>query len=85
MAHYDNSEQNPRNPNRPLKPVRFGEATTDEMCIGFIAVTQKGQDLTSPGTKDELREIFERQRREFERMCKEHAKKPAAESRPKAN
>ncbi len=38
-AVYDNSEANPRNPNSPPKAVRWGEQTTDEMClavIGFI-------------------------------------------------
>ena len=38
-ATYDNSENNPRNPNSPPKPVSWGEATTDEMCIAFIGVT----------------------------------------------
>ena len=35
-AYYDNSEKNPNNPNKPLKDVRWGEATTDEMLIGWI-------------------------------------------------
>ncbi len=38
-AWYDNSTNNPRNPNRPPKPVSWGEATTDEMCIAFLGVT----------------------------------------------
>lgn len=38
-AWYDNSANNPRNPNRPPKPVSWGEATTDEMCIAFLGVT----------------------------------------------
>ena len=29
------------------------------MCIGFIAVTKKGQDLTRPGEKDDLRQIID--------------------------
>ena len=28
-----------RNPNDPPKPVSWGEATTDEMCIAFLGVT----------------------------------------------
>ena len=48
-AHYDNTTD---------KEVHWGEATTDEMCIGFIAVVQKGLDLTRPGEKDELGEYF---------------------------
>jgi mono/diheme cytochrome c family protein len=87
VAHYDNSESNPRNPNHPPKLVKWGEATTDEMCIGFLGVTKKGQDLTKPGEKDdfidilrkqgeELRAQFEKQRREAETT----AKKPAADA-----
>jgi hypothetical protein len=35
-AVYDNSENNPDNPNRPPARVRRGEQTTDEMCMAFI-------------------------------------------------
>ena len=35
------------------------------MCVGFIAVTKKGQDLTRPGEKDDLMEIFHKQREEY--------------------
>lgn len=38
-AWYDNSSTNPRNPNNPPKPVSWGEATTDEMCLAFVGVT----------------------------------------------
>lgn len=38
-AYYDNSSNNARNPNTPPKPVSWGEATTDEMCIAFLGVT----------------------------------------------
>ena len=31
------------------------------MCIGFIGVTKKGQDLTRPGEKDDLLDIFKAQ------------------------
>jgi hypothetical protein len=65
IAHYDNSDGNPRNPNKPPKEVTWGEATTDEMCIGFVGVTKKGQDLTRPGEKDDLNEIFEKQLDEY--------------------
>lgn len=44
-AYYDNSSNNARNPNNPPKDVRFGEATTDEMCIAFIAYTLDSEDL----------------------------------------
>jgi hypothetical protein len=66
VAHYDNTASNPRNPNKPPKLVKWGEATTDEMCVGFIAVTKKGQDLTRTGEKDDLREIFQKQREEYQ-------------------
>jgi hypothetical protein len=36
-AHYDNSEKNANNPNNPLREVKWGDATTDEMLIGWIA------------------------------------------------
>ena len=40
-AHYDNSAHNPNNPNDPPKPVSWGEATTDEMCVAFVGATVK--------------------------------------------
>ena len=85
VAHYDNSASNPRNPNQPAKVVSWGEATTDEMCIGFIGVTKKGQDLTQPGEKDDLREILIRQREEFRKKMEEarEAKERAAAAQAK--
>ncbi|MDE2125746.1 MAG: redoxin domain-containing protein [Armatimonadetes bacterium] len=45
-ASYDNSNDNPRNPNLGhLKPVGWGENTTDEMCIAFLSVTSDSQHL----------------------------------------
>jgi peroxiredoxin len=85
VAHFDNSEGNPRNPNKPPKVVTWGEATTDEMCIGFIALTKKGQDLTQPGEKDDLRQILDRQREDVrkyrERVAKERKDGQGAEQR----
>ena len=46
-ATYDNSSSNPRNPNNPPKAVRWGEATTDEMCIAFLGVTVDGENIAS--------------------------------------
>jgi mono/diheme cytochrome c family protein len=43
---YDNSAKNPNNPSHPPKPVRWGEQTTDEMCIAFIHFTNDREDLT---------------------------------------
>jgi hypothetical protein len=36
-AHFDNSANNPRNPD-PNAEVRFGEQSEDEMMIGFFDV-----------------------------------------------
>jgi hypothetical protein len=35
-AHFDNSDANPANQNKPPKVVRWGEGTNDEMCIGIF-------------------------------------------------
>jgi hypothetical protein len=37
-AVFDNSANNPKNPNSPPKDVHWGENTKDEMCIAFIQV-----------------------------------------------
>lgn len=74
VAHYDNSKDNPRNPNNPPIEVRWGEATTDEMCIGFLAVTKAGQDLTKPGEVDDLGKILARTYREMWREYEESQK-----------
>jgi hypothetical protein len=58
VAHYDNTANNPHNPNKPPKVVAWGTATTDEMCIGFIVLAKKNQDLTRPGEKDDLFELI---------------------------
>ena len=73
LAHFDNSAH-PRNPNSPPKPVSVGPNTDDEMCVGYIAVVKNGQDLTVPGTRDDLFEIFLRQRDRLIR--KQMSKKP---------
>ena len=83
-AHYDNSADAPANKNRPLKDVGWGEATTDEMCIGFLGVVKKGQDLTRPGKVDDLGEIFRVQGEERERVGREMMRK-AREARKKAD
>ena len=38
QATYDNSSENPKNPNAPPQTVHWGENTTDEMCFAFIQV-----------------------------------------------
>lgn len=67
LAHFDNSENNPRNPNHPPKSVTYGEGSKDEMCVGYIGVVKRGQDLTRPGNRDDLFDIFVRQRKDEER------------------
>ena len=44
-AHFDNSTKNPFNPSNPPKDVRWGEQTTDEMCIGFLYLTRDDEHL----------------------------------------
>ncbi len=45
-SYFDNSDQNPRNPNRGhLRSVGWGEQTTDEMCIAFIHATRDDEHL----------------------------------------
>lgn len=36
---YDNSAANPNNPNSPPRDVRWGEQSTDEMCIAVVGFT----------------------------------------------
>jgi Copper type II ascorbate-dependent monooxygenase, C-terminal domain len=73
VAHFDNSAHS-RNPNKPPKSVVFGPNFDDEMCVGYIAVVKKGQDLTVRGARDELYEIFSRQRERLIRI--QPVKKP---------
>jgi hypothetical protein len=54
VAYYDNSAQNPRNPNQPPKRISWGEQTTDEMCIAFLLVTKDAEQLNAqPGRPGE--------------------------------
>jgi peroxiredoxin len=55
---YDNSAENPFNPNKPPLEMKWGPATTDEMLNGFINLVKKGQDLTRPGEKDDLNQLL---------------------------
>ena len=53
VAHYDNSTNNPGNPD-PTKEVRFGEQTWDEMMNAFFDFTVDGQtkiDRASKGSQ----------------------------------
>ncbi|MDB5351866.1 MAG: Copper type ascorbate-dependent monooxygenase, C-terminal domain protein [Planctomycetota bacterium] len=44
-AHFDNSDANPANPSHPPVEVRWGEQTTNEMCIGFLQMTMDDEHL----------------------------------------
>jgi len=35
---FDNSDGNPKNPNRPIVPVSWGEGTNDEMVVGYVGI-----------------------------------------------
>ena len=49
-ATYDNSVGNPNNPNLPPKDVRWGEATSDEMCLAYLSFTLDNENLSgAPG------------------------------------
>jgi uncharacterized protein (TIGR03437 family) len=54
-AYYDNSASNPNNPNSPPKEVRWGEETTDEMCIVFLGYTLDAENL--PISSPQLTEV----------------------------
>jgi hypothetical protein len=50
VAYYDNSSDNPSNPNQPPKRVRWGEETTDEMCLCTLQVYTD--------TLEDMRELY---------------------------
>jgi hypothetical protein len=54
VAHFDNSRGNIRNPSKPPIEVRWGEQTTDEMCIGFMQLTRDAEHLGNR-SPDQLR------------------------------
>lgn len=47
VAHYDNSADNPRNPSSPPKEVKWGEQTTDEMCLCYLGFTVDAEHTPS--------------------------------------
>ena len=51
-AYYDNSAENPFNPNKPPKEVIWGESTKDEMCSCFIAYTKDSEHLANTNTNN---------------------------------
>jgi hypothetical protein len=53
-AWYDNSTDNRNNPNSPPKTVRWGEQTTDEMCLAYVWVTVDAEYLNLQPPKTAL-------------------------------
>jgi len=45
-AVFDNSDGNPKNPNKPIVPVSWGEGTTDEMIVGYVGVILDQESLS---------------------------------------
>lgn len=45
-AFYDNSIENPRQPNHPPREVRWGEPATEEMCISYMTYVAENEDLS---------------------------------------
>jgi hypothetical protein len=43
-AHFDNSDENPGNPHKPPRTVRWGDGTNDEMCIGIFEFVNAEDD-----------------------------------------
>jgi thiol-disulfide isomerase/thioredoxin len=51
VAHWDNSTNNPYNPD-PSKPVRFGLQTWEEMMVGFVAYVWENPDTAAELAKN---------------------------------
>lgn len=61
-AHFDNSDGNPNNPHRPPQVVRYGEQTTEEMCLCFLEAAWHGEAKTVADLRPpELDDLFEYQ------------------------
>lgn len=43
VATFDNSADNPNNPNSPPQEIGWGEKTTDEMCIAFLGLVRQSE------------------------------------------
>jgi len=62
LAHFDNSEGNPYNPSKPPVEVRWGEQTTNEMCIGFLQLTRDSEHLDGKPPTSRPRPVIDRGR-----------------------
>lgn len=70
-AHFDNSADNPANPN-PKTAVMFGEQTWQEMMVGYFDATIADQDLSAGGP-----EVKKQERGEFEVLFRYKPTEPA--------
>ena len=70
-AFFDNSSDNPKNPNNPPKTVKQGERTVDEMCECLFQVVVDHP----PGDGLKLTKDLQRARLERRRLLREWAKK----------
>lgn len=52
---FDNTVDNPKNPNNPPVPVSWGERTTDEMCLAFVGLTLDVDPFTTLRTLKPVR------------------------------
>jgi predicted negative regulator of RcsB-dependent stress response/mono/diheme cytochrome c family protein len=52
--HYDNSSDNPRNPNHPPKKVEGGDQTTDEMAHLWLQILPRGNGDRRPAIDEAL-------------------------------
>ena len=57
MAHFDNSADNPVNPD-PSQTVRWGEQTSDEMMIGYIDYYVDERVISGSGTAADCQVIL---------------------------
>jgi Ca2+-binding EF-hand superfamily protein len=65
-SHYNNTADNPRNPNNPPKLVTWGEQTTDEMCIAFLTYTVDSEHITKGVTSGEASLEMKEMRQEID-------------------
>lgn len=57
-AVYDNSADNPANPSTPPRVVRWGEQTTDEMCLLFLMVSAGSPEDVATLRREMIRQRF---------------------------
>ena len=60
-ASYDNSADNPANPNSPPKAVGWGQETKDEMCFLFIDAVPASQLDQATLRQAQLKAVFAKQ------------------------